>query len=94
MKYRHVGQKITPSSFDFVWESFRKYQQMQASESYKCLSCDAYNYCDLCPAEMDSLHGDIEYIDNIQCRIAHTRKSFYENGLSIPDAMAQYYNWA
>lgn len=94
MKYRHIGKRISPSSFDSIWENLRKYQQMQASAEYRCLSCDAYNYCDLCPAEMDSLYGNLEYIDNVQCRIAHARKAFYENGLSITDAMAQYSHWA
>ena len=94
MKFRHIGKCLKDFSLSNIWEDFKKFQNAQASKSYKCLSCAAFRYCELCPAEMDFLYGDAERIDMIHCQLAHTRKAFYESGLSIQDAMAQYEDWA
>lgn len=78
MSFRHVGQKLTPDNFDTLWESFGEYPKMKASSSYKCLSCKAYDFCDICPAMMQFVYGDLEYIDEHFCKSAKARYDYYQ----------------
>ena len=52
MSFKHVGVKITKDNFDETWNSFRVYQNFKAHDDYKCLSCKAYDLCDICPATL------------------------------------------
>ncbi len=90
MKFKHMGQKLTPDSFDKIWTGFGEYANKKASPNYKCLICDAYNYCDICPAEMDFVYSDFEHIEKNYCRIAKVRKAFHEENLSIDDAISNF----
>ena len=78
MKFRHVGQPLTRNNFDEIWASYSKYYSLKTSISNKCNSCDAAFYCEVCPAEMDFLFGDMEHRDAVHCTIAHFRKKLYE----------------
>lgn len=77
MSFKHVGVKITKDNFDETWNSFRVYQDFKAHDDYKCLSCKAYDLCDICPAMMDFVHNNMEYVDEHFCRIAKARYEFY-----------------
>lgn len=88
MKFKHRGAKLSADTFDNIWKEFGELASMHASSSYKCLTCDAYNYCDICPAEMESIFGDLEYIEKSFCRIAFARKCFYENNHDMDNALS------
>lgn len=87
MSFRHVGRKITKENFEEVWESFRQYPKMKASPDYKCLNCKAYDFCDICPAMMQFVHDDLEYVDEHFCKSAKARYSYYIQGIPIDDIM-------
>lgn len=87
MSFRHAGQKLTEENFDALWERFREYSNMKASHSYKCLSCAAYDYCDICPAMMQFAHGDLEYVDEHFCKSAKARYYYYAKGVSMNEAI-------
>ena len=88
MSFRHAGTKLTAKNFDEVWASFREYQKMKAKPDYKCLRCKAYDYCDICPAMMEFVYGDLEHVDEHFCKSAKARYAFYEQGKSIEEAIA------
>lgn len=81
MSFRHAGQKLTAENFDEIWTSFSQYPKMKASAGYKCLSCEAYDYCDICPAMMQFVHGDLEYVDAHFCKSAKARYMRYTKGI-------------
>lgn len=81
MSFRHAGRPLTRDSFDAIWESFRQYPRMKASADYKCLRCKAYDFCDICPAMMQFVHGDLEYIDDHFCKSAQARYAHYVQGV-------------
>ena len=58
---------------------------MRASENYKCLRCKAYDFCDICPAMMQFVHGDLEYVDEHFCKSAKARYEHYKKGVAIKD---------
>lgn len=78
MSFRHAGRELTEENFDEIWKSFRQYPAMHASPSYRCLRCEAWDYCDICPAMMQFVHGDPEYVDEHFCACAKARYRFYE----------------
>jgi len=88
MSFRHIGKKITINNFDAIWQSFSRYPKMKASPEYKCLSCDAYDYCDICPAMMQFVYGDMEHIDEHFCKCANARCSFYDKHVPIDEVLA------
>lgn len=90
MSFRHVGQALTLENFDDVWKSFSQYPKMRASESYKCLRCKAYDFCDICPAMMQFVHGDLEHIDEHFCKSAKARYDHYIKGAAISDIIETY----
>lgn len=90
MKFKHIGKRLTFENFDELWESFGVYVEKRVSPKYKCLNCDAYDYCDICPAEMDFVYGDFEYIDDLYCKIARTRKLFHEGMHSIDEVLKDF----
>ncbi len=77
MSFRHAGEKLTVQNFETVWNKFGKYTKMQATENYKCLKCKAYDFCDICPAMMEFVYGDLEYVDEHFCKSAHARYKHY-----------------
>ena len=77
MSFRHVGRPLTAENFDEIWNSFSQYPKMRASANYKCLSCKAYDFCDICPAMMQFIYDDLEYIDDHFCKSAKARYAFY-----------------
>ncbi len=86
--FRHAGQQLTRDSFDSIWQSFGEYPKMKASEDYPCLHCDAYNYCDICPAMMEFVYGDMEHIDAHFCKTAKARHRHYDLGESAEIVLA------
>ncbi len=78
MKLKHKGSIITRENFGEIWNSFAAIQTTTASNNYKCINCPAYDYCDICPAEMESLYGDVEHIDETFCKVAFARKEFHD----------------
>lgn len=86
--FRHAGRLLTREGFDSIWKSFGEYPSMKASEGYPCLHCDAYNYCDICPAMMEFVYGDLEYVDKHFCRTAKARFRRYERGESAEVILA------
>lgn len=88
MSFRHVGVPVTFENFDEIWNSFSQYPKMRASSNYKCLSCKAYDFCDICPAMMQFVHGDLEYVDEHFCKSAKARYAFYVKRESVQDVIA------
>lgn len=89
MSFRHVGEKLTLENFDSLWQRFGEYPKMRASENYKCLQCKAYDFCDICPAMMQFVHGDLEYVDNHFCKSAHARYEHYIGKSSTETVLSQ-----
>ena len=87
MSFRHAGRRITLQDFDEIWESFSEYPKMKASPKYKCLSCKAYDFCDICPAMMQFVHGDLEYVDYHFCKSAWARYRHYLKGEPIEEVI-------
>lgn len=85
MSFRHVGKKLTRDNFEEIWGSFRQYPKMKAASDYKCLSCKAYDFCDICPAMMQFVHGDLEYVDEHFCKSAKARYEYYIQGVEIEE---------
>lgn len=77
MSFRHIGKKLTRDNFDEIWNNFGKFPGMKASEDYKCLECEAYDFCDICPAMMQFVYGDLEYVDTHFCKRAQARYKYY-----------------
>ena len=88
MSFRHAGKKLTAENFDALWESFRQYPMMKASPAYPCLRCEAYDYCDICPAMMQFVHGDLEYVDEHFCKSAKARYAHYARGIPLDEITA------
>lgn len=88
MKFKHRGIEITTENFDNTWQKFGELSNMHATSSYKCISCEAFNYCDICPAEMEAVYGNLEYVDESYCRIAYARKQFYESSYDMDFALS------
>lgn len=87
MKLRHKGIKLSYDNYDRIWNEFRVYSQLMASDLYVCRGCSARYYCDICPAEMDFLYGDMEYRPASICKCAKIRKEFYEGRVTFEDAI-------
>ncbi len=87
MKLKHKGIQLSKNNYAEIWKNFRKFSQMKASDHYKCSRCDARYYCDICPAEMDLLYGDMEYRPDSVCVYAKMRKDFYEKHLTYKETM-------
>jgi len=88
MSFRHVGETISKENFDGLWESFRNYPAMRASENYKCLNCKAYDFCDICPAMMQFVHNDFEFVDEHFCKCAKARYEYYIEGKNAQDILS------
>lgn len=86
IKLRHKGIKLQ-NNYDQIWSEFGAYSKIIASDLYVCKGCDAQYYCDVCPAEMDFLYGDMEYRPILICKCAKIRKAFYENELTFERAL-------
>ncbi len=89
MSFRHAGTKLTAENFDEVWASFRQYPKMKASPEYRCLRCEAYDYCDICPAMMQFVHGNLEYVDEHFCKAAKARFQCYAKGVPADQVIKQ-----
>lgn len=88
MSFRHAGTTLTADNFDVVWASFRQYPHMKAQPNYKCLGCEAYDYCDICPAMMEFVYGNREYVDEHFCKSAKARYAYYEKRKTIEEAIS------
>ncbi len=88
MSFRHAGKQLTRENFDEVWGSFSNYPKMKASENYRCLQCKAYDFCDICPAMMQFVHGDLEYVDEHFCRTAKARYKHYIKNVPTEEVIA------
>lgn len=88
MSFRHAGKKLTRDNFDEVWGSFSSYPKMKASENYRCLQCKAYDFCDICPAMMQFVHSDLEYVDEHFCKTAKARYSHYIKKVPTEEVIA------
>ncbi len=85
MKLRHKGVKLSSENFNDIWKSFYVYSEMQAKKDYKCKTCKHSKYCDLCPAEMERLYGDANYIDESECKKSLAREMFYDDHKSMEE---------
>lgn len=88
MSFRHAGKPLTRESFDALWGSFAVYPKMKAKADYKCLRCKAYDFCDICPAMMEFVHGDMEYVDSHFCKSAHARYAYYIQKKSVEEVLS------
>lgn len=87
MSFRHIGKPLTSDNYDDIWKSFSEYPKMKASDDYKCLRCKAYDFCDICPAMMQFVHGDLEYIDEHFCKSAIARYAHYIEGIPAEEVL-------
>lgn len=87
MKLRHRGKSLLKDDFDDIWREFAIYSEQKASPKYVCNGCEAKYYCDVCPAEMDHLYDDSEYRPESACKYARIRKAFYENEVTLKEAL-------
>lgn len=95
MSFRQIGKKLTYDNFCEIWNSFSKYPKMKASPTYKCLSCEAYDFCDICPAKMESEHGSFEFVDSHFCKSAKARYKYYVEGLPENEVLEEVRdNWS
>ena len=90
MSFRHAGKPLTRKSFDGVWNSFSQYPKMKASENYKCLCCEAYDFCDICPAMMEFIYDDLEYVDEHFCKSAKARYDYYVKQMKFSDIVSKH----
>ena len=88
MSFRHAGKPITMETFDEIWKSFGEYPKMKADISYRCLQCEAYDLCDICPAMMEFVHGNLEYVDEHFCKTAKARYLHYVKHIPIETVVA------
>lgn len=88
MSFRHVGEQFTKENFERIWGNFSKYPKMRASPNYKCLKCKAYDFCDICPAMMQFVHGDLEYVDEHFCKSAKARYNRYIKDIPIDEVLS------
>lgn len=88
MKLKHRGVPLLGNDFDAIWKSFAEDGEMQASNSYKCRSCKARYFCDVCPAEMDLMFGDNEYRPEEACHPAQVQCALYQKELPYEEALA------
>ena len=79
MKFRHIGQKLTRTNYDDLWASFGIYSELMTKPDNKCNKCSAAYYCEVCPAEMDFIFGDMEYRTEDNCKIAFFIKDLHDN---------------
>lgn len=89
MKLRHKGERLSKDNYDALWEKYKAYSELIASDTYKCKGCTARYYCDVCPAEMDFLYGDMEYRPQSVCKCATIRKAFYEGQKTFEEALQE-----
>lgn len=87
MSFRHAGIKLTEENFEDIWKKFGEYPKLKASENYKCLKCKAYDFCDICPAMMQAVHGDLEYVEEHFCKAAHARYEHYLLGKAASEVL-------
>jgi radical SAM protein with 4Fe4S-binding SPASM domain len=87
MRLRQKGIPLTQDNFDNIWDSFASYKRLEASDAYKCKSCDIRYYCDICPAEMEFEYGDLEYRPDGACTCAKLRSSFYNGKITREEAL-------
>lgn len=78
MSFRHRGVRLTKDNFESVWNSFGQYPEMKADDTYRCLQCEAYDYCDICPAMMEFVYGDMQHVDEHFCRSAKARYQHFK----------------
>ena len=93
MKFRHIGKKLTKKNFESIWKSYDKYYLLKTKSDNKCNSCDARYYCEICPAEMDFLYGNMEYRNELMCKVAKFRKMLYDGKLSYDKAKEILNKW-
>ena len=89
MKLRHKGQVLNHDNYDAIWESFKLFSTLRASQNYKCMKCKSRYYCDVCPGEIEHMYGDYEYRNDSMCRPAELRRCFYEKLLTFEDVIKQ-----
>ena len=93
MKFRQIGKKLTKENFDGLWKSYKKYYLLKTKKDNPCNNCDKRYYCEVCPAEMDFLYGNMEYRTDVMCKIANFRKNLYEGKLSLEQAIEDLTQW-
>lgn len=87
MSFRHVGEEVSRESIDRIWESYQQYPNMKASIDYPCLKCKAYDFCDICPAMMQFVYGNLEYVDEHFCKSAKARYLHYMKGKTLEEVV-------
>lgn len=90
MPFRHAGKPLTLENFKGVWNSFSQYPKTKASENYKYLRCKAYNFCDICPAMMQFVYDDLEYVDERFCKSATARYDYYVKQMKFSDIISKH----
>lgn len=85
MKLRHKGKSLLKEPFDRIWDEFKIYGEIRASENYKCKKCKSRYFCDICPGEMDYIYGDAEKRPNVVCLPAKIRRKFYTGEIAFEE---------
>lgn len=88
MKFRHRGINLLNNDFDLIWEDYSKYREIEASSQYKCANCKARFQCSICPAEMDFMYNNMEFVPQELCKLAYARYAFYHEKKSVDEALA------
>lgn len=68
--FRKKCGSFLESDLDDIWgqsDEIRHWREVTSKVNEKCSKCEAFHYCEPCPAHSYTLTGDDEHIDNITC---------------------------
>ena len=82
MRMRHHGVTLTYENYDEIWESFGSYKEIVLPDNHRCFKCNAYEYCEVCPAERERIYGDLLFRCEDDCKYAYARSDYYTGNAS------------
>ena len=78
-KLRLKKYKLLDLGYHEIWDTFSQFKQMEAPESFQCLSCDYRAICTPCPAENLLTNGRFDKPAEHMCRLAKARMCEFSN---------------
>jgi len=84
--YRKLCGNITESSIEEIWECsnvLNHWRTVGSLVNDKCKSCDAYQYCEPCPAHQYTKDGADDTIDELTCTYGKMFKEACDNAKAL-----------